>query len=268
MKLEGSEYLLPACNDDPHTDKCTVGSPWTDKVSQAMMAGIGQDPKLDGVTLIVQDEFHPSYKLPPHLPKIVDNSGCATTDCQLTVSTVSQNVYAEPVPIFGDFWGQLDVGNIPNAATEIRTKMSSRQRIYDSLHIPADFHTTDEADRCAEINNFSIATAMGMLPKRTADRYAKLGLPLVTGSDLGPYNNGPNWIWNSLTYTEQKDASGKPSSILVQSPMMRTPLDFYIGYSAGFHYCKVLSPARVIEYAYLDGLRAKGGLNVPASESS
>ena len=31
--------------------------------------------------------------------------------------------------------------------------------------------------------------------------------------------------------------------------------------TVGYHYCKLLSPARAIEWMYVDGLRAFGGLN-------
>ena len=46
----------------------------------------------------------------------------------------------------------------------------------------------------------------------------------------------------------------------IQSPMMHTDVDYKIKAAAGFHYCKLLSPARAMEWLYIDGLRAKGGL--------
>ncbi len=43
----------------------------------------------------------------------------------------------------------------------------------------------------------------------------------------------------------------------VRSPMMRTPTDYWIWLSAGFHFCKLLSPAKVMEWIYYDSLKAK-----------
>lgn len=74
------------------------------------------------------------------------------------------------------------------------------------------------------------------------------------GSDLGPYNAGPLWIWTYMNYLEEKDQSGR-DVVTVQAPMMKTPLDYSVSAAAGFHYCKILSPARVLEWMMVDGLR-------------
>lgn len=42
--------------------------------------------------------------------------------------------------------------------------------------------------------------------------------------------------------------------------MMRTPTDYFIQSAAGFHYCKVLSPFKVLEHMYVDGLFAHDSL--------
>lgn len=70
------------------------------------------------------------------------------------------------------------------------------------------------------------------------------------GDDKGPYNEGPLWIWTYMDYNTSKDKK----TVTVQSPMMRTPTDYFIGAAAGFHYCKVLSPFRVMEWIYVDSL--------------
>jgi len=36
--------------------------------------------------------------------------------------------------------------------------------------------------------------------------------------------------------------------------MMRTPSDYIIGAAANFHYCKLLSPFRAMEWIYIDSL--------------
>lgn len=37
--------------------------------------------------------------------------------------------------------------------------------------------------------------------------------------------------------------------------MMKIKIGYWLKETAGLHYCKVLSPARVIEWIYVDGLR-------------
>lgn len=75
---------------------------------------------------------------------------------------------------------------------------------------------------------------------------------MIIGEDKGPYGGGPTWIFTSLSYENNNDKT----ELLVRSPAMKTPTDFWIKASAGFHYCKILSPARVVEWIYVDGLKA------------
>lgn len=43
--------------------------------------------------------------------------------------------------------------------------------------------------------------------------------------------------------------------------MMRTPDDYFIGSASGFHYCKILSPFKVLEMMYTDSLFEFNGIN-------
>lgn len=79
---------------------------------------------------------------------------------------------------------------------------------------------------------------------------------MVTGDDLGPYNEGPLWIWTYMKYNVNDDKT----VMTVQSPMMRTPVDYFISSAAGFHYCKVLSPFAVMEHIYVDSLFERNGI--------
>ena len=67
------------------------------------------------------------------------------------------------------------------------------------------------------------------------------------------------WATMDLQSSEIRDAKDK-SEMTIQSPMMHTDVNYKIKAAAGFHYCKLLSPARAMEWLYIDGLRAKGGL--------
>ena len=65
--------------------------------------------------------------------------------------------------------------------------------------------------------------------------------------------SGPEWIKKELVYTRNEESK----SVEVQSWM------FVVGESpikskylpTGMHYCKLLSPARCMEWIYTDGLR-------------
>lgn len=74
--------------------------------------------------------------------------------------------------------------------------------------------------------------------------------------DKGPYNGGPLWIFTPLEFTSDKEKT----TYKVKSPTMKTPTDFWIKASAGFHYCKILSPANAMEWIYSDSLRARMSL--------
>lgn len=94
-------------------------------------------------------------------------------------------------------------------------------------------------------------------------RYNKQGKKLVIGDDLGPYNAGPLWLFNYLTYTDNKDKT----ETLIQSPMMRTPTDFHIKGAAGLHYCKILSPFRALEWIYVDSQKDRNKISMNVSLS-
>lgn len=104
---------------------------------------------------------------------------------------------------------KLDTGFYPVAASETKTKMSSRQNIQvHAGNLGADFHETDEVGmRCADINDASIAWAYSKLSKTAKSNYDKYGVKMVTGDDLGPYNEGPLWIWTYMKYTTASDNS-------------------------------------------------------------
>ena len=152
---------------------------------------------------------------------------------------------------------KLDTGYYAVAASEMKTKISSRQKIQQHAgNASADFHSMDEADRCAEINDASIKWAYSKLSAQAKSNYDLYGQKLVTGPDMGPYNEGPLWIWTYMDYSESKDKS----QMVVRSPMMRTPTDYFIGAAAGFHYCKVLSPYKAMEWMMTDALFDKNGI--------
>ena len=247
-----SDYPMPNCpayprypgkqkGTTPQTD-CTCGTPWVQTVAQKVMGG------LDTVQFDVTDSIHAVSDINPiHLPKVW-NTCASTSGCKLNITTVTQQVY--------DKLDGFDTGFSHTSAAELRVKMVSRQNAWVSAGIKnANFNQTDVSPQtCADINKLAMKWALDHAGPSALARFNKIGEPLTFGNDLGPYNAGPLWIYNPLKYEDSKTAMN------IQSPMMHTPLDYGIKAAAGFHYCKLLSPARAMEWIYIDGLRTKGGL--------
>ena len=91
-------------------------------------------------------------------------------------------------------------------------------------------------------------------------RFKSYGQPYTIGLDIDVCPAGPCWIWKELQYNTT--ASG--DAVELRSPQFSTATDFPLPKTAGFHYCKVLSPARAMEWIYVDGLRAKYSLKTNA----
>ena len=245
---EGFYNFVPPCYNTPPNPSCTIGCPWTERAQQ-IMGGLKE------ASVIVTDAFHPVDQINPvHLPHIWDNcTGGDVPSCTLNVTTVSQAIYDE--------LDSLDTGFYPTSASEIRAKLKARQAVMEASGMGnVDFNVSDGSSLCAIINTASFDWSYMLTAPKTWARFEKFGEPIVMGADKGPYNAGPLWIWNPLSYEKTTDASDE-AIVLVQSPMMRTPTDYFLPVAAGFHYCKLLSPARAIEWIYVDGLREHYSLN-------
>jgi len=200
------------------------------------------------------------------------------SNCTLNITTVTQHVYSNSGEF--DLWrftfssASLDTGFLPLAARELKAKLKSRQAVYEAAGLgidqAVDLVETDTpvseggtGDRCGEINQAAIDWALGKLPPRTAERFAAYGQKLVVGPDLKTGKAGPGWIWDPLRWLKN-DNKG---TVVVQSvPFLTENYNKYpcgegrgpgemVACSAGFHYCKLLSPARALEWMLIDGLR-------------
>merc|ERR1712072_423122 len=123
------------------------------------------------------------------------------------------------------------------------------------------------AARCAEINTESINTAINMLPEATRERYNSIGQPLVASdADLAVCNAGPCWIWSRLEYDNDGESVTLSSPSLAEKNQNPLPCGEkgvdgkLLPCPAGMHYCKLLSPARALEWMFVDGLRLHGSL--------
>lgn len=249
--MEGFYNFKPPCYDKTPSSMCTSGCPWTE-YAQTVMGGLTK------AKLIDTDTFHPVYQINPvHLPHILNNCSTPDNNCVLQTVTVSQNVY--------DIGDSLDTGFISTSASEIKAKLKSRQAIMEAVgYKKVDFNTTDGSSICKVINQHSYEWAKNNAGENTLARFERFGVPMVMGEDKGPYNAGPLWIWTPISLLKSTNSSGG-TVLEVRAPMMRTPSDYFIKASAGFHYCKLLSPARATEWIYVDGLRENYNINITSS---
>lgn len=235
--LEGSYNYKSPCYLTKQTD-CLYGSKWSE-TSQKIMGTANMTSK--------DQFFSASSVFPDPLPSIENN--CQTpNECQLKLNTVTELKYTSNQ--------NNDVGSDPQGAIEMKSKLMSRQAVVKAATgVKIDFNQADGGDICAEINNESIRQALANSPKHITKRYNKVGKQLRTGGDYDMSNKGPLWIWKTMMYEDKIDTTTKRIYTEITAPTMKFPVDYWISYTAGFHFCKVLSPARAIEWIYFDSLK-------------
>lgn len=271
LYLEGYHNFRPPClcgTDicEPQS-YCTAYCPFTQQYSQNIMAG--SDIAAEGVTVVNADSFHDVWETEPtvHLPS-VQNSCASPKDCTLKTTTITQGVYhtGEDLEIWKKHFDvpELDSGYLPISARELRTKLTARQSIYSHAGVAnPDFEELDGGHkRCAEINQYAWDWAVQRLGSEslTSVRFTKYGQPYVMGPDIPVCPAGPCWIWQELRFNTSEDRS----YVEVTSEEFATAIDYPLPKTAGFHYCKVLSPARSMEWMFVDGLREKYSLQSQA----
>ena len=215
---------------------------------------------------------------------------CINPDtCTIKANTVTQLIYEEGSEM--DIW-RIDIGNdnidtgyYPITASEMKCKLKSRQSIFQAANVTSavnedsgsTFNDLDgnELGNCAAINNKAIEYAINNVPLNSASRYEKYGQKMVvsTDGDKKVCAAGPCWIWASLEY----NGKDKKGDVTIKSPAFPYknsnsypcdeklyPVDDrkeVLPCSAGMHYCKLLSPARVMEWIMVDSLRLNYSLD-------
>lgn len=227
---------------------CPDKSGWAPE-AQAVIAG-----PLNGWKLTADNQFVSCSSTPLtgqefHLPTISNN----TAKRLVHTTTYSQCKWAT-----GE--GQ-DTGFVYTSASEIGTKLSSRQCLMiRGVGIPDTPFSVDDPNFCMMANQKAYQWALGQAGSKTKKRYSSHGQPYTFGADI-PKSGGPLFLGAGITY---KDNGDKGVEIL--SPMQKTSIDywakhFHVPRPSGipdpgcFHYCKLLSPARAMEWIYVDSLR-------------
>lgn len=316
LLLEGYHQFKPPCYCEepdeyggleygtcPQMPGCTASSPWT-QIGQQIIAG-EPDSNGKGLKVSAKDSQHIVTEEDPscHLPhihggeesgKITANSVpsanpgngdsdplCSSPeDCTLDVTTITQLVYE--IGSEFDFWridtgnDNIDTGYYPISAQEMKSKMKSRQSLWQAANNTkavsgeASFDDLDSPEQglCASINAASIDWASHNAAAKTKNRYDKYGQAMVASPEQGDKKvciAGPCWIWADLEYQgkrkgeEQIDVVAPTFAFENKNPYPcdeKTPDKKHVlPCTAGMHYCKLVSPARVVEWMYVDGLR-------------
>jgi len=287
LKLEGSTALgHPSCNSDfptnptckypkfpdhslpfgpapapspPLPSDCVCGSPWVRDYANPMIAGFSES-KEPSYTVLSNDAYQDvSDTHPFHLPHIFNSCTAGSATCQLNTTTLTM-----PISKAGDLFPNIT--SPPVSFFEFRTKMKSRQAVWEAAGLgDQDQKKTDNnMTMCKAINQRAYDWALANAETSVRARFEKDGEAFVMVDDkvatIGI--TGPEWIKDELVYTRAKTASG--SQVEIQS------WQFVVGntnggsvpwfFPVGMHYCKLLSPARAMEWIYTDGLRTRRGL--------
>jgi hypothetical protein len=279
---ESYENFLPPCYCDSKdeygttafatcasTPACTGGAAWTDLYAQPLLAGLSSSPAVAGLKLSSVDTMQPTSSThAPHIPgggesrKSTENPGDGNTpplcakpsECTLDVTTVTEHKYDQNAADAIANW--MDTGFAPVSAFEMKTKMKSRQAIWQAAGlVNTTFSETDalHLNLCAEVQQAAIRYATSLVPASTRSRFEKYGQSLVIGADV---NGSPTWEKDGMIWTEDKE-----KNIVTVQAIAYSTENKGSSATAGIHYCKVMSPARVMEWMYIDGLRNKLGLD-------
>ena len=240
FNLEGYYYFKPPCYDNPPSSACTTGCSWTEH-AMSIMAGLKK------ATVRDTDGFHPVSEIRHiHHPEIHNTCPSDQSNCTLKVTSVSENIYFKI--------DKYDSGIVNASAIEIQAKLKSRQAAMEAAgYKHVKFNTTDGGSLCGEINQAALSWAVSITDNNTLSDYIQHGQRLVIGEDKGPFNIFPEWEKKSVEFIPSEQ-DGKPVMV-VHSIMMKTSIEYLVPIFAGMHYCKLLSPARAIEWIYIDSRR-------------
>ena len=147
---------------------------------------------------------------------------------------------------------------------ELRTKMKSRTTLYKAVGLKPSSNVDKNYTLCRSANEEAWQWALNNAEESVRKRFEASGEPFVMVDDKeAPIGlKGPQWIEKTLVYNRVNNGKNGQSHIEVQS------WTFVVGdfpvhskyLPTGMHYCKLLSPARAMEWIYTDSLRMKLGV--------
>jgi len=237
---------------------CPSQSPWAPE-AQRLISGPALEKAAPSMALEVTNAFvklggSPVTGQDFHLPNLT------RAEKKVTISTYSQCYWND---VLDEVLEDFDTGFTFTSAQEIGTKLLSRQcTLTLGLGEKADF-SQDDPDFCAATNQKALDWALKHVPAASAKRFQSKGVQLVMGKDLQK-QGGPLWLYARLELNK-KEQDGR-QVVEVVSPAQKTEQDYWKDHfhvprpsavpdPGCYHYCKLLSPARALEWIMVDGLR-------------
>ena len=145
-----------------------------------------------------------------------------------------------------DYYADVDNTGEITAASEIACKMLSGDRVAQQLNVT----TYDKTVTCGSVNEWAVQLAEHMAFSSTLERYKKSGRGWCFLADVPTFQNiGPLWVFKDALALKDN-----ATCMTVASPILKTTIDGKI--YPGNHYCKFLSPARVLDWMMTDSLKA------------
>ena len=110
------------------------------------------------------------------------------------------------------------------------------------------------ANTASSINQMTIRDAFDSAPEIVRNRYIERGRKLQAGQDI-EHKSGPSWILSRLDYSKKGACEDDDDELchIVDSHTLSTGIDHPL--TPGKLYCKLISPARALEWMYTDSLR-------------
>jgi hypothetical protein len=219
------------------SNNCVCGSKWVTDYAFPEVSG-SEDV---GFHVIAADAFHSvSDTHPFHLPHIW-NTCPKPQGCSLNVTTLTENLKGS---------GSLfpNGTNAPLSALELRTKMKSRTSLYTAVGLTPPSDVDKNYTICRRANEMAWEWALQHAEETVRQRFEQRGEKFVMVDDKeAPIGlGGPTWIKKELVYTRVNGTVQVQSwSFIVGNFPIKTK---YI--PSGMHYCKLLSPARAMEWIY------------------
>jgi hypothetical protein len=139
----------------------------------------------------------------------------------------------------------IDAANF-YAATEVGAKFKSREAVYN--YFGMKFNVPEAT--CKEINIIAFQYVLDKYkgPTSVINRYVKFGQPIEFLNDTES-ESGITWV-NRPIITKNTSTTYQ-----VSSRSLLSPIDFPVSVAAGMLYCKLISPARILEWMLVDGLK-------------